>query len=426
MNNQIYRVLSRLFLVITLVVAFQLPVLAQEQRFPKPEFETGYEQPDVIQPVSRSPFMEYVDLFVLIAVISVVTWLALYKRSRKGIFWMSLFSLAYFGFYREGCICPVGSLQNIVLAIFDPTYALPITVLLFFLVPLVFSLFFGRTFCAGVCPLGAIQDIVAFRPIELPKWLQKVLGLIPFLYLGLAVLYAATGTDFLICRYDPFVGIFRFDAQFEMLLLGGFLLLIGVFVARPYCRFLCPYGVLLGWMSTFSKKHLSITPAECIQCKLCTNSCPYGAINEPVAETGSRRTGVKTLMNYLMIIPFWVVLGGLAGSALHMPLAKFNPTVYLAEQMVEHPEVTQDLDNIDVQTFLQSGESLDQFVLRAEEIISKFYWGGWILGAFMGLVIGITLVRLSTHRERKDYEPDKTHCLSCGRCMDYCPVKKPE
>ncbi len=109
-----------------------------------------------------------------------------------------------------------------------------------------------------------------------------------------------------------------------------------------------------------------------------------------------------------------------------MPLAKFNPTVYLAEQMVEHPEVTQDLDNIDVQTFLQSGESLDQFVLRAEEIISKFYWGGWILGAFMGLVIGITLVRLSTHRERKDYEPDKTHCLSCGRCMDYCPVKKPE
>lgn len=414
----------RVMLVAVTLFVVSVPTYAQEQRFPRPEFETGYEQPDTFQPSVRSPLMEYVDLFVLVAAIAVATWFVLKKRSRKGVFYTSIFSLLYFGFYRKGCICAVGSIQNIVLAVVDPTYALPLSVLLFFLIPLVAALFFGRTFCAAVCPLGAIQDLVAFKPIELPKWLQKVLGLIPYLYLGLAVLYAATKTDFLICRYDPFVGLFRFDAQFQMLLLGGLLLIIGVFVARPYCRFLCPYGVLMGWMSTFSKKHVTITPKECVQCKLCTNSCPYGAINEPVEETGRRRTGVKLLMTYLLVIPFWMLLGGLAFSSFHRPLAKMNPTVALAVQLVETPEVRDDLDNWDVQAFLQEERSLDELVQEAEEITSHFYWGSWILGLFMGLVIGLTLVQLAKHRGITNYEPDKTNCLSCGRCMDFCPVPK--
>ena len=400
-----------------------LPVWAQ-QRFPKPEFETGYVQPPTTQSLPRALLLEYIDVFVLMAALALATWFVVKKRSRRGVFWTSVFSLLYFGFYREGCICSIGSIQNIVLAIFDPTYVLPFTALLFFVIPLVVALFYGRTFCAAVCPLGAIQDLVAFRPIELPKWLQKILGMIPYLYLALAVLYAATKSEFLICRYDPFVGLFRFDAQFQMLLLGGLFLLIGVFVARPYCRFFCPYGVLLGWMSTFSKKHMTITPTNCIQCKLCANSCPFGAIDEPVEEQGNRRSNVQRLMTYLLFVPLWMGIGGLTGSMMHVPLAKFNKTVYLAEQLVEHPEIKQDQDNIDARTFMQSGKTMDQLVTEAKQIRSQFYWGGWILGAFMGLVIGLTLVKLSSHRNKNDYEPDKTNCLSCGRCMDYCPVKK--
>ncbi len=400
-----------------------IPAWAQ-QRFPKPEFETGYVQPPTTQPGPRALFLEYVDVFILTAALAVATWFVVKKRSRQGVFWTSVFSLLYFGFYREGCICSIGSIQNIVLAIFDPTYVLPLTALLFFVIPLVVALFYGRTFCAAVCPLGAIQDLVAFRPIELPKWLQKILGMVPYLYLGLAVLYAATKSEFLICRYDPFVGLFRFDGEFQMLLLGGLFLLIGVFVARPYCRFFCPYGVLLGWMSTFSKKHMTITPTNCIQCKLCANSCPFGAIEEPVSEQGNRRSNVQRLATYLLFIPLWMGIGGLAGSMMHVPLAKFNKTVYLAEQLVEHPEIRLDQDNIDARTFMQSGQTMDQLVTQAKAIRSQFYWGGWILGGFMGLVIGITLVKLASHRNREDYETDKTNCLSCGRCMDYCPVKQ--
>ena len=417
------RILRYTFFLIFFITV-TVPAWSQQQRFPKPEFETGYQQPKTTTPAPRALLWEYADVFILIAVLILLSWFALKKRSRSGIFWTSVFSLLYFGFYREGCICSIGSIQNVVLAIFDPTYTIPLTALLFFLIPLIFALFSGRTFCAGACPLGAIQDLIVLRPIELPKWLQKVLGFIPYLYLGLAVLYAATKSEFIICRYDPFVGIFRFNAEFQMFVLGGLFLLIGIFVARPYCRFFCPYGVLLGWMSKFSSKHLSITPAECIQCKLCVPSCPFGAIDEPVAEQGSRRKNVNRLITYVLLLPVWALIGGFSGSLVHVPLSKFNSNVYLAEQIVKHPELKTDANNIDVRTFMTSGKTLDQLVDEARQIQRDFYVGSWILGAFLGLVIGFSLIKLSTFRRRTDYVPDKVNCLSCGRCLDYCPVKR--
>jgi len=420
------RQLKRYFLLISILLFTAVQTFAADakQRFPKPEFATGYAQPNTTAPSARFLFLEYLDVFVLFVVLSVVTWFVLKKRSRKGVFWTSVFSLLYFGFYREGCICSIGSIQNVVLGIVDPTYAIPLTALLFFLLPLIFSLFVGRVFCAGACPLGAIQDIIAIRPIELPKWIQKVLGLIPYLYLGLAVLFVATKSEFIICRYDPFVDFFRFEAPFHMLILGILFLVIGIFVARPYCRFFCPYSVLLGWMSKFSSKHLTITPAKCIQCKLCANSCPFGAIDEPVVETGKRRTSVNRLMVYFVILPLWIGFGGFAGSMMHVPLSRFNSTVYMAEQIVKHPEIKDDPKNIDVRTFMSSGKSTDQLVLEADLIRHQFYIGGWLLGGFMGLVIGTSLIGLSTFRKREDWEPNKTNCMSCARCMDYCPVKK--
>lgn len=395
-----------------------------QQRFPKPEFATGYTQPDTTAPGARFQLLEYLDVTLLLGVLLITTWLVLKKRSRKGVFWVSIFSLLYFGLYREGCICSIGSLQNVVLGIVDQTYAIPITALIFFLLPLIFALFAGRMFCAGACPLGAIQDIVALKPIELPKWIQQILGLIPYLYLGLAVLYVATKSDFIICRYDPFVGFFRLDAPFHMLILGVLFLAIGVFVARPYCRFFCPYGVLLGWMSKFSSKHMTITPSACIQCKLCANSCPFGAIDEPVIETGKRRNNVKRFMIYFLLMPLWIGIAGFAGSKMHVPLSLINRTVYLADLIIKHPEVKNDPNNIDVRTFMSSGKSSEKLIAEAVTIRKQFYIGGWLLGGFMGLIIGSSLISLSTFRKREDWEPNKTNCLSCARCMPYCPVKE--
>jgi ferredoxin len=316
----------------------------------------------------------------------------------------------------------------VALSIVDPAYAISLAALLFFLLPLIFALFFGRTFCAAACPLGAIQDLLVIHPVSIPSWIRKTLGFIPVIYLGLAVLLAATGSDFIICRYDPFVGIFRMDGPFLMIFLGITFLLLGMFFARPYCRVFCPYGVLLGWFSKFSRWHLSITPAECIKCKLCRDSCPFDAIDVPTDEAyrspAASRKNLRRFILYIALIPLLTLAGSWVGYKSHIYLSRVHPDVYLAELMISHPELKEDQENLDIQAFLESGETFEQLVDQASLIRRKFRTGGWMLGGFLGLVLGITLMNQVVFRRREDYEPHRENCFSCGRCMDYCPVDR--
>ena len=397
-----------------------------QQRFPRPDFETDYIVPSPLAPEPRWATMEILDVVILLIVMLLASWFAIKKRSRQGILYLSVFTLIYFGFYRNGCICSIGGIQNVTLTLFNPAYAISLTALLFFILPLIFALFMGRVFCGAACPLGAIQELIIFRPISIPSPVRKVLGLIPYLYLGLSILYAATNTDFIICRYDPFIGIFRMDATFEMLILGGSFLILGMFIARPYCRFLCPYGVLLNWMSKVSKWHLSITPSECVDCKLCAHSCPVDAINKPVIEPVSTPKDINKFLLSVLVLPILILIGGYVGSKSHIYLSKANPTVGLAELLIAHPELKNDPDHIDVQTFLTSGKTMETLLEEAATIREQFYYGGWIMGGFLGLAFGLIFMAKTLYRNRKDYEPDKGNCVSCGRCMEYCPVGKPD
>ncbi|MBC8343369.1 MAG: 4Fe-4S binding protein [Bacteroidetes bacterium] len=416
------------FILIFVFFMFSIVQASPVQRFPKPEFEYGHQQPPTIAPDARSQFMEYLDVFVLLVSLSLISWFILKKRSRWGALGMSVFSIVYFGFIKEGCVCSVGSVQNIALALFNPGYKIPITVIAFFVIPLLFTLFFGRTFCAGICPLGAIQDIIAFRPLKLKSWLQTVLGIIPYLYLGFALLYAATATDFIICRYDPFIGIYRFDAKFSMFVLGATFLLVGVFVARPYCRFFCPYGVLLNLVSRISWKHMTITPTTCIQCKLCENSCPFGAINEPTLDKKKedRQIAVRRFIILSFILPLLILAGGWVGSQFHENLASVHPRVQLAEELMTFNESSELEPSLELTTYKSLGKSEEDLYVEAASIIREFHVGAWILGGFIGLVFGLSLAGLSINKHRIDYEPDRGSCLSCARCMDYCPMPEEE
>ena len=395
------------------------------QRFPPPQFESGHKLPETLYPPPHADLFEYLDVAALAAALGVASWLAMKKRSRTALFALMLASLAYFGFWRGGCTCPIGAIQNVTLALFDASYTIPLIALAFFLLPLVFTLFFGRTFCAAVCPLGAIQDAVLVRPVRVPPWLERGLRLLAYAYLGAAVLFAATGSAFIICQYDPFVGFFRLSGSLWMLLFGGAMLLIGLFIGRPYCRFLCPYGVILGWLSSASRWRVTITPERCVHCRLCEEACPFGAIRTPAEPPTARdrAQAKRRLAHFLGLIPVLVVAGLLVGGVLATPFSKMHARVSLAERVKaeETGKVKGTTDATDA--FYETGQPPSELYAEALALRGKFLTGGRLLGGFLGLVVGLGLVQLSLRRSRPDYEADRSGCLACGRCFDYCPVE---
>ncbi len=287
------------WLLIFLIAVLGSGVLFAQYQQEPPEFGDSYTLPTPTHPEPRAAWIRTLDIIMLIVGLALGAWLALKRRSRNGVIALSIGAIAYFGFYRKGCICPIGSIQNVALALVDPQYMISMGVIVFFFLPLAAALLFGRVFCGGVCPFGAIQDLVLLWPKKVSQKLDMALGWLPYIYLGLALLFAVWGfylkigefqiqldRRFLICEWDPFIGIFRLSGSFHMLLIGAGFILAGMFFGRPYCRWLCPYGKILSILSRFAWKNVELKPKKERECSVFDSACPYGAIQNSQADRG--------------------------------------------------------------------------------------------------------------------------------------------
>jgi polyferredoxin len=256
---------------------------------------------------------EVADLLVLAFLLSIGSLLSVRHHPKWQITLLTIFALLYFGLFRGGCICPVGATTNFCIGLTAPEL-IGKTVAILFLLPLITAFLFGRVFCATACPLGAIQHLLSrTNGIQLPEKLNRVLSLIPIALLIATAWGAIRSGIFLACKLDVYKPVFFtghvwigqvFDwikgtgTESGLLLIGDWImwttllavLILGYFIPRPFCRFACPYGVLLGLFSKIGLRKRQIDAESCFNCIMCTRTCPVQAIR---ADMETRKVEVN-------------------------------------------------------------------------------------------------------------------------------------
>ena len=149
---------SRKSILVWLIVA-ALCSNAAAELIPVPEF-ADHPIPTTSVPHGDSGWWEVLDVLLLTVALGLATYFALIERSRRMLLMLDhrLPDLVRLRAERM-CVCPIGAIQNVALAFGDTGYVVPLGVIAFFALPLVFTLFFGRTFCAVGVPAGSSPGI---------------------------------------------------------------------------------------------------------------------------------------------------------------------------------------------------------------------------------------------------------------------------
>ncbi len=127
---------------VTGLVLFVLATDVTGELIPTPTF-SNHEVPTTDVPDTDAALWDVVHVGLLLLALVLASYFALVSRSRKSVLILTIASLIWFGFVRDGCVCSIGATQNVALAMGDTGYAIPLGVVAFFVLPLVFTLFFG-------------------------------------------------------------------------------------------------------------------------------------------------------------------------------------------------------------------------------------------------------------------------------------------
>ena len=197
------------------------------------------------------------------------------------------------------------------------------------------TLLHGPVFCGWICPTGSLQDVSGFIRRRLPRrpaglsrlelggllaasllfiglliwlgakkklfvedsslhWAATLLLLCCLLLAGmvddiptrrlrllsLAAIFVSTTSHLVVTSPIHFAFTSRDDPASALTTLV--VLVAGTFVLRSWCRYLCPWGQIMGFLHRFSRLRIKVDESKCNRCGVCDSHCDVGAIDKGV------------------------------------------------------------------------------------------------------------------------------------------------
>lgn len=186
---------------------------------------------------------------------------------------------------------PIAGLMN--LRCFLVTHRIPAihpSAMILLCVFLLSSLLVKKSFCSWLCPVGTVSEYLwklggklLRRGLTLPPWLDLPLRSLKYLLLAffLYVIFTMPAHDLSDFLASPFgiiadvkmLNFFRTIGKLGIAVIAT-LIVLSVFIKNFWCRFLCPYGALMGMVSTLSPIKIRRDAQACIDCGKCNKACP--------------------------------------------------------------------------------------------------------------------------------------------------------
>jgi len=152
----------------------------------------------------------------------------------------------------------------------------------------------NKLICGWVCPFGALQELIYHLPLfkilkrrKIPFWVSNGIRIAVFVVM-LGVLFGVVGGQsqkgFVLYHYvNPF-NLFNFDIEsvsVGVTIVAALVLSLGFY--RPFCQFICPFGLLSWLLERLSIFRVTIDRDRCIECGACARACPLDAAADRVA-----------------------------------------------------------------------------------------------------------------------------------------------
>jgi polyferredoxin len=152
------------------------------------------------------------------------------------------------------------------------------------------SILLKKAFCSWLCPVGTLSEYfwklgrkVFHRNLDVPRWLDIVLRSLKYLLLAffLYIVFTMPVDSLVGFLMSPFgivadvkmLNFFRYLGTIGLAVIM-ILVMLSVVIQNFWCRFLCPYGALMGIVSALSPVKIRRDAEACIDCGKCNKACP--------------------------------------------------------------------------------------------------------------------------------------------------------